>query len=237
MILLLFGPPGCGKGTQAEFLAERFRIPAISTGEMIRAECQAGTALGRMACSIVSNGGLVSDETVNEIVASRIARPDCADGFLLDGYPRTVSQTIYLADLLRQRGLPEPVVIHLDVPDRVVVRRLTARRQCPRCKHIYNLLTQPPRQPVFCDTDAATLATRDDDSEPVVRRRLQAYAELTGPILKWYGPRVVRSVDGSLAPAAVSQAVAQVIECKYQLSKLSPLLEIRPSGRAASDQG
>ena len=236
MILLLFGPPGCGKGTQAEFLAERFHIPAISTGEMIRAECKAGTAVGRMACSIVSKGGLVSDETVNEIVASRIARPDCADGFLLDGYPRTVSQSMYLAELLRRRGLPEPVVIHLDVPDGVVVRRLTARRQCPRCKHIYNLITQPPLQAGICNTDGATLASRDDDSEPVIRHRLQAYAELTGPILKWYGPLVVRSVDGSLAPAAVSQAVAQVIECKYRHSGLSPLLDIRPSGTTASDQ-
>lgn len=221
MILLLFGPPGCGKGTQAEFLAERFRIPAISTGEMIRAECKAGTALGRMACSIVSKGGLVSDETVNEIVASRIARPDCANGFLLDGYPRTVSQAAYLADLLSKRGLPEPVVIHLDVPDRVVLERLTARRQCPQCKHIYNLITKPPRQEGLCDADGAALLTRADDTEAVIRHRLEAYAELTGPILKWYGPQVVRSVDGSLGPEVVSQAVAQVIECCTELANSS----------------
>jgi adenylate kinase len=213
VILLLFGPPGCGKGTQAEFLAERFHIPAISTGEMIRAECRAGSAVGRMACSIVSKGGLVSDETVNEIVASRTARPDCANGFLLDGYPRTVSQAIYLADLLRQRGLPEPVVIHLDVPDDAVVKRLTARRQCPQCKHIYNLITQPPHQDGICDHDGTQLIARDDDSEPVILRRLQAYDELTGPILKWYGPQVIRSVDGSLAPELVSRAVAQAVEC------------------------
>ena len=212
MILLLFGPPGCGKGTQAEFLAERFHIPAISTGEMIRAECKAGTPLGRMACSIVSNGGLVGDETVNEIVASRIARPDCAGGFLLDGYPRTVSQAIYLSDLLRRRGLPEPVVIHLAVPDRSVVERLTSRRQCPQCKHIYNLITQPPRQDGICDHDGSALITRDDDTEGVIRRRLQAYDELTGPILKWYGPKVVRSVNGALEPEAVSHAVALVVE-------------------------
>ena len=221
MILLLFGPPGCGKGTQAEFLAERFRIPAISTGEMIRAECKAGTPLGRMACSIVSKGGLVSDETVNEIVASRIARPDCARGFLLDGYPRTVSQAKYLSDLLSKRGLPEPVVIHLDVPDRVVLERLTARRQCPQCKHIYNLITQPPRQEGLCDADGAALLTRADDTEAVIRHRLEAYAELTGPILNWYGPQVVRSVDGSLSPDAVSQAVAQVIECRTELANSS----------------
>jgi len=213
VILLLLGPPGCGKGTQAEFLTQRLQIPAISTGEMIREECHAGTALGQMACSIVSNGGLVSDDMVNEIVALRIARPDCARGFLLDGYPRTVSQAIYLADLLRRRELSEPVVIHLDLADDTIVKRLTARRQCPQCKRIYNLDTQPPRQTGICDQDGVQLITRDDDKEPVIRRRLAAYAELTGPILNWYGPQVVRTVDGSLAPDEVSRAVAQVVEC------------------------
>ena len=212
MILLLFGPPGCGKGTQAEFLAARYRIPAISTGEMIRAECKAGTALGRMACSIMSNGGLVSDETVNEIVASRIARPDCAGGFLLDGYPRTVAQASYLAGLLRQRQLPAPTVIHLDVADEIVVGRLTARRQCPQCKHIYNLLPLPPHEEGICDADGAALITRDDDKESVIRHRLEAYEELTGPILKWYGPEVVRRVDAAQAPEAVAAAIAAAIE-------------------------
>src|ERR1035437_3592112 len=133
VILLLFGPPGCGKGTQAEYLAERLHIPAISTGEMFRAECKAGTELGKAACSILSSGGLVSDELVNGIVANRIARADCRDGFLLDGYPRTVPQAIHLSGVLRERGLPEPVVIHLDVADEALVTRLTARRQCPQC--------------------------------------------------------------------------------------------------------
>ena len=145
MILLLFGPPGCGKGTQAVFLAERFQIPAISTGEMFRAECQSGSELGKLASSIMSKGGLIGDDIVNAMVASRISRPDCARGFLLDGYPRTVPQAMQFADLLRQRGLPNPVVIHLDVPDDTLVGRLTARRQCPQCKRIYNLLSQAPK--------------------------------------------------------------------------------------------
>src|ERR1035438_4074629 len=113
VILLLFGPPGCGKGTQAAFLAERFQIPAISTGEMFRAECKAATPLGKKACSILAKGGLVDDDTVNAIVAGRIARSDCAGGFLLDGYPRTVPQAQWFSALLRQRGLRAPVVIHL----------------------------------------------------------------------------------------------------------------------------
>ena len=211
MILLLFGPPGCGKGTQAEYLAERFHIPAISTGEMFRAECKAGTELGKAACTILASGGLVSDELVNGIVANRIARPDCKDGFLLDGYPRTVPQAIHFTSLLRERKLPTPVVIHLDVPDEALVTGLTARRQCPVCKHIYNAILQPPRVAGVCDHDGATLVTRDDDREEVVRRRLRAYDELTGPILKWFGPSVVRSVDGTRPADAVAQAVERVV--------------------------
>ena len=211
MILLLFGPPGCGKGTQAVYLAERFHIPAISTGEMFRAECQAGTELGKAACSILASGGLVSDELVNGIVANRIAREDCKDGFLLDGYPRTVPQAVTFCALLKERGLPLPVVIHLDVPDEALVTRLTARRQCPECKHIYNVQTQPPKVAGVCDADGAALLTREDDREDVVRRRLRAYAEQTGPILKWFGPSAVRIVDGTRSADAVAQAVERVV--------------------------
>lgn len=207
MILLLFGPPGCGKGTQAEFLAERFRIPAISTGEMFRAECKAGTELGRMACSILSRGDLVSDEIVNGIVASRIRRQDCADGFLLDGYPRTVPQAIHFSNLIAARGLSAPIVVHLHVADCALVQRLTARRQCPQCKHIYNLLTQPPKLAGICDNDGVELLKRDDDCEQVIRQRLRAYRELTGPILEWYGSENVCTVDGNLPARQVSTAV------------------------------
>src|SRR5690349_24167336 len=121
---------------------------------MFRAECKAGTPLGKKACTILSSGGLVGDDIVNQIVAGRISRPDCASGFLLDGYPRTVPQARFFSSLLQQRGLPEPIVIHLDVADSVLVPRLTARRQCPKCLRIYNLLSQPPRVPETCDDDA-----------------------------------------------------------------------------------
>jgi adenylate kinase len=215
VILLLFGPPGCGKGTQAVYLAERFHIPAISTGEMFRAECKAGTELGKAACSILSRGGLVSDDLVNGIVANRIARPDCKEGFLLDGYPRTVPQAIWFSALLRDRRLPTPVVIHLDVPDEALVTRLTARRQCPQCKHIYNAVLQPPKVAGVCDADGAALLTREDDREDVVRQRLRAYDELTGPILKWFGPSVVRGVDGTRPADAVALTVERVVLDAY----------------------
>jgi adenylate kinase len=211
VIFLLFGPPGCGKGTQSASLAARFGIPAISTGEVFRAEIKAGTPLGKMASSIMAAGGLVSDDIVNGIVANRIAQPDCARGFLLDGYPRTVPQAEMFASLLRERGLPDPVVIHLDVADSALVARLTARRQCPQCKRIYNLISQPPRVADRCDDDGAALLTREDDKEAVIRQRLHAYEEQTGPILNYYGPALVRKVDGGAPPDDVAKAIAEAV--------------------------
>jgi adenylate kinase len=211
MIILLFGPPGCGKGTQATSLAERFHIPAISTGEMFRAELKGGTELGKAAQAIMSRGGLVGDDIVNAMVAGRISRPDCANGFLLDGYPRTVPQAMELGGALRQKGLPTPIVVHIDVADDALVSRLTARRQCPKCLRIYNLLFQPPREAGRCDDDGTELLTREDDREEVIRRRLAAYAEQTGPVLKWYGPASVVTVDGAQPPAKVSAAIEQAV--------------------------
>jgi adenylate kinase len=164
-----------------------------------------------MASSIMASGGLVGDDIVNAIVASRIEKRDCAGGFLLDGYPRTVPQAKNFTDLLRSRGLRDPIVIHLDVPDDALVARLTARRQCSKCLRIYNLLSQPPRVADVCDDDGAALLTREDDREEVIRKRLRAYAEQTGPILDWYGPSVVRTVDGSLPPGEVGRAIEQAV--------------------------
>jgi adenylate kinase len=159
----------------------------------------------------MSQGGLVGDEIVDAMVASRISRPDCAGGFLLDGYPRTVPQAVVFSAVLQQRGLPSPVVIHLDVADDLLVARLTARRQCPRCKRIYNLLSQPPKVAGHCDDDGAALIAREDDREPVIRQRLRAYHELTGPILEWYGSSAVHRVDGGRAPDQVSRAIERVV--------------------------
>jgi adenylate kinase len=212
LIILLFGPPGCGKGTQAEFIASRFRIPAISTGEMFRSECKAATKLGKLACSILSNGRLVPDEIVNQMLAARIAQSDCRHGFLLDGYPRTAPQAQFLSDLLASRGLPTPELVHLDVPAESLVARLTARRQCPVCLHIYNLISQPPRLPGICDADGAALICREDDREEVIRRRLQAYDQLTGPVLEFYSGHSCHRVDGTLAPAEVSRGIEILLD-------------------------
>jgi adenylate kinase len=211
VILLLFGPPGCGKGTQAAYLVEKLQIPAISTGEMFRAECKAATPLGRRARAILARGGLIGDEIVNGMVAGRIGQNDCRRGFLLDGYPRTVAQARFFTRLLDQRALPEPVIVHIDVPSADLVARLTARRQCPKCLHIYNLLSQPPRVNGICDDDGCALIHREDDYEGAIRQRLNAYEEQTGPVLEWFGRPQVRRVDGSRAPAEVSARIGQAL--------------------------
>ncbi len=211
MIILLFGPPGCGKGTQAAVLAEKLQIPAISTGEMFRAECKSGTELGKMICSLLAQGQLVGDDIVNRLVANRISQPDCRNGFLLDGYPRTIPQASYFSGFLKEKGLDEATVIHLDVSDGVLVNRLMARRQCPQCKRIYNVLSQPPRVKDQCDGDGARLITREDDQEAVIRDRLKAYRQLTDPILHWYGEGVVQKVDGAAAPDRVALAIERIV--------------------------
>ncbi len=214
MIYLVFGPPGCGKGTQAAHLAERFHIPAISTGEMFRAECKAGTDLGKIVCAALTKGELVSDEVTNQIVARRLTQPDCRQGFVLDGYPRTVPQARQLESLLRREGLMDPRVIYLDVPDEALVQRLTSRRQCSECGHIYNLHFQPPVRPGICDVDGGTLMVRADDQESVIRQRLRSYHELTGPVLNWYGPGVVHRVDGTRSVHDVTDAVdVEAMDC------------------------
>lgn len=200
---LLLGPPGCGKGTQAERLAKHFGIPAISTGEMIRAEVLAGTELGRIAAGVMVTGGLLSDELVNQIVRSRLGREDCRGGFLLDGYPRTIPQAEYLAGLLAELGMPQPVVLHIDVPDELLIERTCNRRYCPQCGAIYNLSTHPPKRAGLCDTCGAALKQRDDDCEETVRNRLAAYQRSTAPLIEHYANGSYVRIDGSGTPDEV----------------------------------
>ncbi len=230
MILLLFGPPGCGKGTQAAFISNSYNIPAISTGEMFRAECKAGTSLGKTACAILSKGGLVGDDIVNQIVAARIAKPDCSSGFLLDGYPRTVPQAAFLDRLLAERRLPKPTVIYLDVPDEALVSRISARRQCPTCGHIYNLLSQPPKAAGRCDADSAALVCREDDTEAVIRQRLAAYHQLTGPVIEFYRRAAFFRIDGTRSPEEIREEIAALLAPGPQWGKAPRELHPELSG-------
>lgn len=210
-VLLLIGPPGCGKGTQAERLAAALHIPAISTGEMIRAEIKAGTPLGKIAAGVTITGGLLSDDLVNQIVASRLSQPDCANGFLLDGYPRSIEQAKFLSALLEERGLPQPTVVHIDVPQEQLIARTCMRRFCPQCGQIYNLLSHPPKSEGACDQCGANLAQRADDCEDTVKNRLAAYEKTTAPLIQHYAGSSYRRVNGAGSPDDVQAAIRAAI--------------------------
>ena len=211
MIVLLFGPPGCGKGTQSRYIVEHLQIPAISTGEMLRAACQSGSPIGRAVVAILAKGALVGDDIVNQIVIERLSQSDCANGFLLDGYPRTLAQGVFLHEFFQQRGLPEPKIIHLDVPSSVLVDRLCARRQCPKCLHIYNVKTQPPKVDGVCDCDGETLMTRKDDCEETVMERFRTYERLTGPLIGFYRNGDYHRVDGTRAPDRIWPEIREML--------------------------
>jgi adenylate kinase len=179
---------------------------------MLRAEIQNGTPLGKAARSIMASGGLVGDDLVNKMLAQRIAQPDCKSGFLLDGYPRTVQQAEYFDRLVTERGLPKPIILHLDVPMDALIGRMTSRRQCPKCGRIYNLLHQPPKKSGFCDDDGTPLDTRKDDQEDVVRERIRTYDELTRPVLAYYQDRNYHQIRGDRSPSYIFEEITGILE-------------------------
>jgi adenylate kinase len=186
MRLVLVGPPGAGKGTQAEFIAEHFDIPKISTGDIFRANVSGGTELGQTARKYMDAGDLVPDEVTNAMVRDRLAQPDAKDGFLLDGFPRNVAQAGELNDMLEELGAPLSVVLDLDVDFEEVVKRLSGRRTCKSCGHVWHLEFDPPSKPGTCDKDGGELFQRDDDKPETVRHRLDVYAEQTAPLIGFY---------------------------------------------------
>jgi adenylate kinase len=212
LVLLLFGPPGSGKGTQSGKISHWLGIPAISTGDMLREEIKAGTALGKAAKSIMAGGGLVGDDLVNRMLAQRVTQPDCEHGFLLDGYPRTVDQAEYLDQVLAELQLKSPIVLHLDVPMDALVGRLTSRRQCPSCKRIYNLLHQPPKKAGICDDDGTPLITRKDDSEDVVTERIRTYDDVTRPVLAYYQDRKYYQIRGDRSPSYIFEEITGILD-------------------------
>jgi adenylate kinase len=188
------------------------KIPVISTGDMLRAEIAGGTTLGNHVKGIVAAGGLVSDALVNQILESRISQPDCANGFMLDGYPRTIEQAEFLGCLLKSKGLPEPVVIHLDVPADVLVGRMICRRQCTKCSAQYNILSKRPKKPGRCDVCGAELIVRKDDREDVIRERLHGYDELTRPVLGYYYNGHYFQIAGDRSPVYIFEEITSVLE-------------------------
>ncbi|KIO50158.1 adenylate kinase [Nitrosospira sp. NpAV] len=182
MIIVLLGGPGAGKGTQANYIKERFGIPQISTGDMLRAAVKAGTMLGLMAKKIMDAGGLVSDDIIINLVKERIAQPDCRKGFLFDGFPRTIPQ----ADSMKAAGVPINYVIEIDVADEEIIRRLSGRRLHPASGRIYHVTFNPPKTDNKDDVTGEPLIQRDDDKEETVRRRLEIYHTQTKPLVEYY---------------------------------------------------
>ncbi|RMD71473.1 MAG: adenylate kinase [Gammaproteobacteria bacterium] len=182
MRIILLGPPGAGKGTQAKFIQEAFGIPHISTGDMLRAAVQQGTPLGKMAKSYMDAGQLVPDDVIIGLVKERIQQPDCAKGFLLDGFPRTVAQ----AEALKGAGVDIDAVVEIDVPDEEIIKRLSGRRVHPASGRVYHMIYNPPKEDEKDDITGEPLIQRDDDKEETVRKRLEVYHQQTRPLVEYY---------------------------------------------------
>jgi adenylate kinase len=211
--ILLVGPPGAGKGTQAKGIVALWGIPQISTGDLLRSNVSAGSALGVKAKEIMGRGELVSDDLVNQMVAERLTKPDCARGFILDGFPRTLGQAEWLdAHLAKQAdGLPV-VAVQLKVDYTLLVRRVTGRRNCPTCGSIYNVYLQPPKVDERCDLDGTPLVRRADDTEEVFSERLRTYEAQTAPVVEHYRAlHRLEEVDGDGEVSAVTDGILAAV--------------------------
>ncbi len=212
MILVLLGPPGAGKGTQAKLLAAELAIPHISTGDMFRDHAARGPELGLKVKAIMAAGGLVTDDVTNAMVEERLARPDVAKGFILDGYPRTIPQAEFLAGVLARAGRAVTKAVSYEVAEDLIVDRISGRRSCPKCGAVYHVSANPPRRAGVCDKDDAALVQREDDKADKVRNRMQAYAKDTAPLKAWYQARqVLAEVVGVGAPDAILGATRRVL--------------------------
>lgn len=213
MRLILLGPPGAGKGTQASWLKETYSIPQLSTGEMLREAVAKGTEVGREAKSIMEAGKLVSDEIINRIVAERIDQPDCAGGFILDGFPRTIPQAEALDRMLAERGLKLDAVVEIKVDKGALVERISGRFSCARCGTGYHDSFKPTREAGRCDVCGSTeFVRRKDDNAETVMARLESYEAQTAPLLPYYdGKGLVRTVDGMAPIDEVTASIGRAL--------------------------
>jgi adenylate kinase len=230
--ILLLGAPGVGKGTQAQALVAEFGIPQISTGDILRGNIAKGTALGLKAKGLMSQGLFVEDETVNHMVGIRLSEPDTRNGFILDGFPRTLVQASWLDGFLGSArpaaegdshagpAKPLPVVaISINLTYDELLRRITGRRTCPVCKRSYNIYSQPPLKPGICDVEGAALQQRPDDTEAVFAERMRAFEAQTAPVIEHYRRQArFREVDGA---RAISEVTASVLAALKELRKTS----------------
>jgi adenylate kinases len=209
MKLILLGPPAAGKGTQAEGIAERYSLAHISTGDMLRAEIALKTPLGIRAKTLIDEGNLVPDEIINAMVANRIMQQDCVNGFLLDGYPRTIAQAEALSELA-----DIDAVIDIEVPGEIIIRRVASRRVCPKCGHTQSV---HEGEEEICEKCGAALIQRADDTEEKMRHRLDVYHESTEPLIRYYFERdLIVPVDGARTIAEVSEQIFGILDEKQE---------------------
>lgn len=213
MNLILLGPPGAGKGTQAQRMVERYRIPQISTGDILRAAVKESTPLGMKAKGFMDRGQLVPDEIVIGIIEERLKAKDCNSGFILDGFPRTIPQAEALQPILAKLGKKIDHVINIEVDSEELVRRLTGRRTCKNCGAMFHVLFQPPKKEGLCDRCGGTLYQRADDNEEAIRTRLNEYEKQTAPLVHYYrGKKTLRPIQGVGGPDQIFGQIVRLLD-------------------------
>ncbi|RCV55541.1 adenylate kinase [Marinitenerispora sediminis] len=215
MRAVLVGPPGAGKGTQAQILASELSIPKVSTGDIFRANVSGGTELGNLAKSYMDRGDLVPDEVTNAMVRDRLAEPDAREGFLLDGFPRNVAQAEWLNKMLDDSGRALDVVLELKVDEEEVVKRLSGRRTCRGCGHVQHVAYDPPKREGVCDVCGGELFQRDDDREETIRHRLDVYREQTEPLVSFYANEgLLTAIEATGAVDEVTRRALEVLRAR-----------------------
>ncbi len=213
MKIIMLGAPGAGKGTQAKLIAEKYHIPHVSTGDMFRMNIKNGTELGMEAKKYMDQGLLVPDELTVRILLDRVAKEDCENGYVLDGFPRTIPQAEVLEDALAKLGDQIDYAINVEVPDENIIRRMGGRRACLSCGATYHIEHVPPRKEGICDQCGQSLVLRDDDKPETVKNRLRVYQEQTQPLIDFYGEKgVLRNVDGTQDMQDVFQAIVEILK-------------------------
>ncbi len=212
MNLILLGPPGAGKGTQATRIVEKYKVPHISTGDIFRENIKNNTSLGQKAQEYMNKGELVPDQLVVDIALDRLGKDDCKNGFLLDGFPRTVFQAEALDKFLKDKGKGIDLVINIEVEDKMLIERLDARRVCPTCAATYNVIGMPPKKEGICDKCNDTLIQRKDDKKETVGNRIKVYHEQTSPLIDYYKEKgLIKDFDGMIGADALFDEIVKAI--------------------------